>query len=76
MGLSMACWVELTQLGPADGQWVAGFGTFDGLLGGIDPIGAGGWWALGLSMACWVELTQLGPVDDGFWDFRWLAGWN
>ena len=55
---------------------MAEFGTFDGLFGGIDPIRAGGWWNLGLSMACWVELTQLGPVDDGFWDFRWLAGWN
>ena len=42
LGLSMACLVGLTQLGPADGRWMVEFGTFDGLLGGIDPIRAGG----------------------------------
>ena len=43
------------------------FGTFDDLLGGIDPIRAGGLRNLGLSMTCWVELTQPQPTGDNSW---------
>ena len=50
---------------------MTGFGTFDGLLGEIDPIRAGGWLDLELSMTCLVGLTQLGPADG-----RWMTGFG